>query len=56
MDKIDNLIKRLRQTANGELSETPWWWDCDNKRGPASILREAADTLEHLQNEGMETI
>lgn len=53
-EQIRDLVARLRGAAEGEspFSDTPWWWDSDEKGGPASILREAADALESLLIDG----
>lgn len=43
----DDLPARLRSVAEGD-GDKPWWWDTEERGGPAAILREAADEIEHL--------
>jgi hypothetical protein len=53
-DCLLNLIARLREQADWQ-PDSPWWWDAPEKGGPGGptgILREAADALESLLNDG----
>ncbi len=49
---LSDLVCRLREAADPSIyDDTPWWWDCPERGGPAQLLREAADVIEERMND-----
>ncbi len=48
---LADLVARLREAADptSNYDDTPWWWDCPDRGGPAQLLREAANAIEEIR-------